>query len=228
MRRSPRVVLAWIATLLVALVTARVVTSDLTNLHNRAKTLGKNVRVLLVVHDLPLGSRIAENDLRAIERPSGTVAPDTVHDESLAIGRVLAVGVLAGDALRSRHLAPRDAADVSGAIPKGRRVLHVATADGHQPEPGAIVDVLATLDGSGLGGSGLGGSLSEATVVARGSAVIAHDPAPDLESSEAVAPGVTLLVTEGEARAVAYAAAVGQITLALAPPETACCTSSEP
>ncbi|HVJ99099.1 MAG TPA: hypothetical protein VNC41_19905, partial [Acidimicrobiia bacterium] len=65
-------------------------------------------------------------------------------------------------------------------------------------------------------------------VVARGSSVVAHDAAPDLESGEAITPGVTLLVTEDEARAVAYAAAVGQIALALAPPETACCTSSEP
>ena len=223
MRRSPRVVLAWIATVLVALTTARVVTNDLTNLHDRAKTLGKNVRVLLAVHDLPLGSRIAEKDLRAIERPSTTIAPDAVHDESLAIGRVLAFGVLAGDVLRSRHLAHRDAADVSGAIPKGKRVLHIAPADGYQPEPGAIVDVLATLDGDGLGGGS-----SEAHVVARGSSVVAHDAASDLESGEAATPGVTLLVTEGEARAVAYAAAVGQIALALAPPETACCTSSEP
>lgn len=223
MRRSPRVVLAWIATVLVALTTARVVTNDLTNLHNRAKTLGKNVRVLLAVHDLPLGSRIAENDLRAVERPAATIAPDTVDDESLAIGRVLAFGILAGDALRTRHLASGDAADVSGAIPKGKRVLHIESADGYRPEPGAIVDVLATLDSNGLGGDS-----REATVVARGSAVVAHDAAPDLESGETTTGGVTLLVTEGEARAVAYAGAVGQITLALAPPETACCTSSEP
>jgi len=228
MRRSPRVVLAWIATVLVALATARVVTNDLTNLHNRAKTLGKNVRVLLAVHDLPLGSRIAENDLRAVERPAATIAPDTVDDESLAIGRVLAFGILAGDPLRTRHLASSDAADVSGAIPKGKRVLHIESADGYRPEPGAIVDVLATLDSTGLGGDGLGGRGKQADVVARGSSVIAHDAAPDLESGETTTGGVTLLVTEGEARAVAYAGAVGQITLALAPPETACCTSSEP
>jgi pilus assembly protein CpaB len=219
MRRSPRVVLAWIAMLLVALVTARVVTNDLTNLHNRAKTLGKNVRVLLAVHDLPLGSRITENDLRAIERPAATITPDAVHDQSVAIGRVLAVAVLAGDALRTRHLAHGDAADVSGAIPKGKRVLHLSAADGYQPEAGSIVEVLATAEGE---------PGSEARVVARGASVIGLDAEPDPESEAAPTAGVTLLVTEDEARAVAYAAAVGQITLALAPPETACCTSSEP
>lgn len=227
MRRSPRVVLAWIATLLVVLGTARVVTNDLTSLHNRAKTLGKNVRVLLAVHDLPLGSRIAENDLRAVERPSATVAPDTVHDASGAIGRVVAFGLLAGDALRSRHLAPSDAPDISGAIPSGKRVLHVVAADGYQPEPGAIVEVLATADAGGFPDAP-NGAENQARIVARGASVVAHDAGPDFESGESATAGVTLLVTEGEARAVAYAASVGQITLALAPPETACCTSSEP
>ena len=40
MRRSPRVVLAWLATLVVALTTARVVGGDLATLHRRAATLG--------------------------------------------------------------------------------------------------------------------------------------------------------------------------------------------
>ena len=38
--------------------------------------------------------------------------------------------------------------------------------------------------------------------------------------------GVTLLVTEDEARGLAFAAANGVLTLALAPPEDACCTST--
>ena len=35
--------------------------------------------------------------------------------------------------------------------------------------------------------------------------------------------GVTVLVTEDEARGVAYAAAIGEVMLALAPAQTACC-----
>jgi hypothetical protein len=40
--------------------------------------------------------------------------------------------------------------------------------------------------------------------------------------------GVTLLVTEAEANGVAYAAGNGELVIALAPPETACCTPSSP
>lgn len=215
MRRSPRVVLAWIATGLVALVTARVVTNDLAILHDRARSLGKNVRVLLVVHDVPLGSRIAENDLRVVERPESTVALDAVHNVDAAAGQVATVALLDGDVLRTRHLTD----GIGGAIPKGRRVVHVAPTDGYQPAPGTIVEVLATFEGDTEG---------EARVVARGASVIALDAAPDPESGDTAPPGVTLLVTEAEARATAFASAVGSITLALAPPETACCTSSEP
>ena len=37
---------------------------------------------------------------------------------------------------------------------------------------------------------------------------------------------MTLLVTENEARAIAFAAANGSMMLALAPPEAACCPSA--
>jgi Flp pilus assembly protein CpaB len=215
MRRSPRVVLAWIATVLVALVTARVVTNDLAILHDRARSLGKNVRVLLAVHDVALGSRIAENDLRVVERPASTVAPDAVHDVDAVDGRIATVALLEGDVLRARHLTE----GIGGAIPTGRRVLHVAPTDGYQPEAGTIVEVLATFEGDTEGA---------ARVVARGASVVALDKAPDPESGDTAPPGVTLLVTEDEARRIAFATAVGSITLALAPPETACCTSSEP
>jgi Flp pilus assembly protein CpaB len=215
MRRSPRVVLAWIATVLVALVTVRVVTNDLAILHDRARSLGKNVRVLLAVHDVPLGSKIAENDLRAVERPSSTVPPDAVHDLDAVNGRVATVALLEGDVLRARHLTD----GIGGVIPKGKRVLHVAPTDGFAPDAGTTVEVLATFEGDTDGA---------ARVVARGASVVGLDAAPDPESGDTAPPGVTLLVTEDEARATAFASTVGSITLALAPPETACCTSSEP
>ena len=41
--------------------------------------------------------------------------------------------------------------------------------------------------------------------------------------SDVAGSGVTLLVTEAEARVVAFAARVGDLTLAVAPPESACC-----
>ena len=60
----------------------------------------------------------------------------------------------------------------------------------------------------------------EAEVVAHAARVLAVDADDDALADGA---GVTLLVTEDEARGLAFAAANGVLTLALAPPEDACC-----
>ena len=60
----------------------------------------------------------------------------------------------------------------------------------------------------------------EGQVVARAARVLAVEADDDALADGA---GVTLLVTEDEARGLAFAAANGVLTLALAPPEDACC-----
>jgi Flp pilus assembly protein CpaB len=216
MRRSPHVIVAWIAAIVVALTTVRIVGGDLAALQRRARTLGPDVRVLLATHDLPVGRTITPADVRFVTRPASTVAADTLHDLNQAQGRVVAIPVLRDDPVGARNVAH----DLDGVVPAGRRVVHVASKDGYQPPPGAIVDVLATFDpAAGVPGGGRGA----ATVVAHGARVLtADDPG---ESGDPGHAGVTLLVTEAEAPAVAYAATIGDLTLALAPPETACCTS---
>ena len=64
MRRSPRVMLAWFAALVVALTTARVVGGDLATLHRRAASLGPQVSVIVATHDLALGQTITAGDIR--------------------------------------------------------------------------------------------------------------------------------------------------------------------
>ena len=66
MRRSPRVLLAWLAALVVALTTARVVGGDLAALHRRAASLGPLRSVVVAAHDL---------DARPDRRPPATCAP---------------------------------------------------------------------------------------------------------------------------------------------------------
>jgi Flp pilus assembly protein CpaB len=55
-------------------------------------------------------------------------------------------------------------------------------------------------------------------IVASGARVIAVDDRTTTDDTNA---GVTLLVTESEARVLAFAAANGDLTLAIAPPESA-------
>jgi Flp pilus assembly protein CpaB len=92
--------------------------------------------------------------------------------------------------------------------------------DGFRPPPGAVVDLLAAFDPT----LSPAGARNTAIVVARGARVLGIDDGAG--SGTEGGSGVTLLVTEGEAGGVAYAAGNGELSIALAPPEAACCTSS--
>jgi Flp pilus assembly protein CpaB len=219
MRRSPRAIVAWILAALVAIATARVVIGDLDALHKRARTLGRDVPVVLATRDIALGTTLARGDLRVVLRPASTVAPDALRDSDGVLGRTVVVPLLRDDDVRESALAPAERTGVDGLIPTGRRAVHVVVADGFRPPIGAVVDVLTALDPVAAPGAATAG------LAARGAVVLAVD-GDDAQSGAQGGSGVTLLVTEGEARTVAYAAANGRLSLALAPPESACCTSS--
>jgi Flp pilus assembly protein CpaB len=85
-----------------------------------------------------------------------------------------------------------------------------------RPPAGAVVDVLAALDPSVS-------ASNRAVSVARAARVLAVD---ESDGARADGAGVTVLVTDAEASGLAFAAANGVLTLALAPPEDACCTSA--
>jgi Flp pilus assembly protein CpaB len=199
MRRSPRVVVAWLLAAVVALATARIVGGDLAALHRRARNLGPAVGVVLAARDLPLGAAIKPSDLRVVQRPASTVAPDAVHNVADAAGHVLVLALLRDDVVGARALTSADRRGLDAVIPPGKRGIHVVVKDGFRPPIGAVVDVLAALDTD-----------TTATLVATGAQVLALDD-----------NGVTLLVRETEAPAVAWAALVGGVSVALAPPEDA-------
>jgi len=213
MRRSPRSLLAWSAALLVALITIVVVFSDLATLHRRARDFGAPRPVLVAAHDLPLGATLGASDVRKISRYAAATPANAVVDVDDAIGRVVAVPVLAGSVLLEPHLTERDRDGLSGLVPFGYRAVRIRPDDGLRPPVGAVVDALVALDPT----------LSdrrEGQIVARAARVLAVEADDDALADGA---GVTLLVTEDEARGLAFAAANGVLTLALAPPEDACC-----
>jgi Flp pilus assembly protein CpaB len=227
MRRSPRVLLAWVAAVVVMLATARMVGGDLGSLHRRAHSLGADVPVVLAARDLPLGTTVGARDLRTVRRPSTTVSPDAVHDPAAAVGRVVAVALLRDDVVGARHLvavavAGGAPAGINGVVPVGRRAVHVLLKDGFEPPIGSVVDVLATYDPSI---AAVAGSPGQATIVARAARVLALPVPTDTGGSTDPGSSVMLLVTENEARSVAYAASVGEVSLALAPVEAACCAA---
>ena len=220
MRRSPRVFAMWFMAALVAAVTLRVVATDLGTLHRRARALGSDVNVLIATRDLPLGHSIREGDLRVVARPASTVARDSLRARVDAIEHVVVVPLLRDDVVRAADIAPASRHGLDAVIPVGARALHVVTKDAFQPPIGAVVDVYAAFD---PGGGASTSSDLRAARIANAATIVSVD---DLdESGDAGSGGVTLLVTQGEAAAVAFAASYGQLTLALAPPESACCRS---
>ncbi len=223
MRRSPRVLVTWAAAIVVAFVTARVVATDLATLHRRAATLGDERPVLVAARDLPLGATVQRADVTVVRVYSSLAPRGAVHDVRGAVGRTVVVPVLRGATLLTRHLAEPHRDGLAGLVPPGRRAIHVVTDDGLRPHRGDVVDVLVSLDPSLVAAEGGGAG---AMTVAKSARVLDVDGATSVAGSHG--PGVTLLVTEQEAHAVAFAVANGALMLALAPPEAACCSNPRP
>ena len=214
MRHSPRVWFAWLATVVVALTTARIVGGDLATLHRRAATLGPRRPMLVAMHDLAVGETVRTSDVTTETRYASEIPRDALTDARAAVGRVVAVPVLAHGVVFARHLAPADRSGLDGIIPDGDRAVHVTPADDFCPPRGAIVDVLAAFDPTAVV---VDNARASAVIVASGARVLAVD-STDRGTDNA---GVTLLVTESEARVLAFAAANGDLTLAIDPPEAA-------
>jgi pilus assembly protein CpaB len=219
--RTPRARATQIAAVLVALLTVRVVAGDLSALHRGARRFGATRAVVVARADLALGTRVREGDVRLVDLPAAAAPPGALARGADAVGRVVAVPVLAGATIVERALAPRRRDGLGGVVAPGRRAVRVTAADGLRPDLGSIVDILATLDSRDVGGT-----VEPTVVVARAARVLAVDAAPsarDGGASDHV--GVVVLVTVEEASHIADASARGALMLALDPPEEACDTS---
>jgi Flp pilus assembly protein CpaB len=104
-RRSPRAVLLWVGAVLVAVVTAVIVATDLAALHKRARGLGPPRPIAAAVRDLAVGTTIGDDDVRVrtvhrSQLPSGAMSP------AEARGRVVAVPVVQGAFVVDGNVAP--------------------------------------------------------------------------------------------------------------------------
>jgi Flp pilus assembly protein CpaB len=221
-RRSPRAVLLWASAVLVAVVTAVIVATDLAALHKRARGLGPSREIAAAARDLAVGMTIDDDDVkvRSVHRsqlPAGAMSPGEAR------GRVVAVPVVQGTFVVDGNVAPRRRTGLDGAIPTGMRALRVVVRDALRPPVGSSVDVLATFDS----GSSEAGGGAPTVVAARGVLVLGTDDAPaSFETPTSsrgggAGLGVTLLVSEDDAPRLAFAAATGVVTIALVPPEDA-------
>jgi Flp pilus assembly protein CpaB len=213
LRRSPRALVLWAAALVVAVLTAAVVGTDLAAIHRRAAGLGPEVPAVVAGRDLPTGAVIDGPDVGVRRVHRTQLPPGTLTDPHDARARVVAVPVLAGGYVTERNLAPRARTGLDGVVPAGMRAIRVEAATGLVPRLGAVVDVLASFAG-GVDSAG-------ATVIVAAGALVLDTDERDSGGTGRVGGGVTLLVDPGEARDLADAQANGVLALALAPPEEA-------
>jgi pilus assembly protein CpaB len=197
-----------------------VVGGDLATLHRRAASLGPQQSVIVAARDLALGQTITPGDVRRESRYRSQTPREAIRSSAGAVGRVVIVPVLRGGMLFAGHLAPEERTGLDAVVPLGKRAVHITPKDGFVPPRGSVVDVLAAFDPSVVA---VDGPADAAVVVASGARVLAVDDASTSGDSEIAYAGATVLVTETEARAIAFAAATADLTLAVTPPESACC-----
>ncbi len=217
--RSPRVVVLWLAAIGVAIGTAALVASDLAALHRHATALGDERAAVVARHPLILGSVLGTGDVRTRRIHSSQLPPGVLASTDAAIGRVVTVPMVRGAFVASPNLAPRRRTGLDGALPSGTRAMRVVVTDAIHPRRGAAVDVYATLEQQGAVESTTLDGAQPALVLASAVSVLDTDAGSAADGRGTF--GVTLLVTPRQARALAFAATHGVITLALVPPEEA-------
>lgn len=215
LRRSPGVLGLWAGAALLTVATTTVVAGDLATLHRRARALGPERPALVARRDLTLGTTVTPDDVTTRPIHASQLPPGVLRGASAAVGRVVRVPVVRDGFVAARNLAPRGRG-LDGVLPAGTRAVRVVVDNGLRPRPGSAVDVYATFAATPdvLGT----GRAPGPAPVARSAVVLAADD-PDVGPAGAV--GVTLLVDEADAPALAIAAVLGPVALVLVPPEDA-------
>lgn len=183
---------------------------------------------LTAARDLPMGHRLTETDLDQVDMSSRPAGETLVSSRALAVGRTTSVALLKGQALRTGDLVDAGSgASIAGQLSAGMRAITVSLRD-TGPEvvlyPGALVDMLATLERPGRTAE----QRDTVTVtLLEGVRVLAvNDEAVGVKAA-AEAPGdrrsgsrkltVTLAVTPEQAAQVELASARGTVGIALRP-----------
>jgi Flp pilus assembly protein CpaB len=219
LKRSPRVLGLWAGAIALAVATGAIVAGDLATLHRRAHQFGVERPVVVARRDLTLGATITPGDLATRRVYSSQVPNDVLDDPSLALGRTVRVPVVREAYVADANLAPRRRAGLDGVLPEGTRAMRVVVENGLEPPRGSAVDVYASFATDELGTGAT--TRDPATLIASGVPVLGTDGGGTATPDASRTVGVTLLVDEDDAAAIAFAVTHGRIVLALVPPEDA-------
>ncbi|MGH2683145.1 MAG: Flp pilus assembly protein CpaB [Actinomycetota bacterium] len=211
-RRAPaasRVLMA-LALLLGASATL-VLQGYLSRLEAQARAAGPGVPVVVAARGLARGTVLDASSVRVGSMPERFLPPGALRTVEQAVGRLLSAEVAPGEVLTAARLAP-PGGPVASLVPPGLRAVPVTAAiPSTAVLPGDRVDVLATFGP----GAASGGPHAE-TVASEAEVLLVVERAGFEEPAGATT--VVLLVTPETAERLAYARALADLSLAIAPP----------
>lgn len=199
-RLGRRPVVWWVATLLLAALTAQVVTGALGRAEAGAARYGSTTAVLVTTRFVEAGEVLGPDAAAVRDVPDGFVPRGAAGAD--ALGRRVTEDLHEGEVVHAERVAPGGLSAVVALLPPGTRGIAVPTDAGALPlVVGDLVDVLATMadESSAAGGP-------PAATIAPGAVVV------DVQEA-----AVTVAVPEDDAARVAYAVATGIVALALTP-----------
>ena len=176
------------------------------------------VAVVVAARDLPVGQKIANDDLKVVHIPEGMFPANAIRNKSDVLERGVVVPISAGEFILGNKLAAEKAgAGLPSLIPPGMRAVSVRVNEVVSVAgfvlPGTRVDVLLT-------GNPTGGSDQQTTTVLENVAVLAtgqrleRNSAGDPENAAVI----TLLVSPDDAQKLTLASTQGRIQLSLRNP----------
>jgi pilus assembly protein CpaB len=173
------------------------------------------VDVLVAAHDIPVGAKIEDGDLKVVKLPPEDLAADVFHAKGRAVGHGVVLPIGKGDFVLPYKLAAEDGGSVpSSLIPTGMRAVSVnvneVTGVAGFVAPRTRVDVLATVNLSGSNGP-------RNVTILQNVKVLASDQHLD-HGPVGPAHVVTLLVLPEDAEKLALAIQEGHIQLTLRNP----------
>lgn len=180
--------------------------------------------VVVAAKKMPLGYRIAKEDVKLMEFPKSITLEGSFADLNLVIDRGTIVPIQVNEPMLESKLAPKEAgAGLMTVIPEGMRALSIQVNSiigvAGFIQPGSRVDLILTAvppqDVKGAKGDEMGSKiiLENLEVIAAGQNV-----QRDVNGKPQTVQDVTLLLTPDQAQRVALATGDGRIQLALRNP----------
>jgi pilus assembly protein CpaB len=176
------------------------------------------VEVVVAANDIPVGSKVAEGDVKLVRFPVADLPSNIFHLKTSVVGRGAILPIARGEFFLPNKLAGENAGSgMQSLIPPGMRAVSVRVNEvigvAGFVVPGTRVDVLLT-------GNPSGAPEQQTTTVLENVAVIATGQ--KLERNTAgepqLTPVITLLVSPDDAQKLTLATTQGKIQLALRNP----------